>query len=107
MEGRFLSKDPPGVVGRPETPVPPGGLISEGIEQYVPAGYTFGELHDSFVGMATGAGLPDWLVNIPSMPTVYDLAVTVELLRSLGILEQPSLPEQETPCAGHGASGSW
>ncbi|MEW6429286.1 MAG: RHS repeat-associated core domain-containing protein [Thermodesulfobacteriota bacterium] len=98
---------PPGVVGRDRTIVPPQGNISEVIEQYVPAGYTFGEMHDSFVGMATSAGLPDWLVNIPSMPSVYNLAVTVELLRSLGILEQPSLPEQATPCEGHGASGSW
>ena len=53
----------PGVVGRPDTPVPPGGPVSEFIEQYVPAGYTFGELHDSFVGAATSAGFPDWLVD--------------------------------------------
>jgi RHS repeat-associated protein len=97
----------PGVVGRPGTPVPPRGTVSELIEQHVPAGYTFGELHDTFVDIATSAGLPDWLVNIPSMPSVYNIALTVEMLRSLGILEQPSLPEQATPCGGRGASGSW
>ena len=90
----------PGVVGRPGTPVPPRGTVSELIEQDVPAGYTFGELHDTFVDIATSAGFPDWLVNIPSMSSVYNIALIVEMLRSLGILEQPSPPEQATPCGG-------
>jgi RHS repeat-associated protein len=82
----------PGIVGRRGSIVEPGGLVSEIIENYVPAGYTFGEMHDAFVGTATSEGLPDWLVNIPS---VYIDATVVELLRSLGILEQPKEP---TPC---------
>ncbi len=86
----------PGVVGRPGTPVPPGGAVSELIEQNVPAGYTFGEMHDSFVGAATNAGFPDLLVNIPSMIPGYLVAVTTELLRSVGILDQPVPPAQQT-----------
>jgi RHS repeat-associated protein len=86
----------PGVIGRDNTMVPPGGPISECIEQYVPAGYTFGQLHDAFVGAATGAGFPDWLVNIPSMPSAYRQALITEVLRSLGILEQPSPLNEST-----------
>ena len=87
------------VVGREGIPFfEPGDLITQSVEDYVPAGRTFGELHDSFVGIATAAGLPDWLVNIPSMPTAYNAALTVEMLRSLGILEHPTPPEQTSPC---------
>jgi len=78
-----------GVVGRPGTPVEPGGTISNVIEERVPAGYTFGEMHDSFVEAATLAGVPDLIANVPSMPFVYVAAALKELLRSLGILEQP------------------
>lgn len=85
----------PGFVGRRDTIVPPGGSVSEFIEQKVPAGYTFGEMHDSFVDAATSTGLPDWLVNIPSMITVYEAAVTTEVLRSVGILDQPVPPVQQ------------
>ncbi len=78
-----------GTVGRPGTPVPPGGAVSEIIERYVPAGYTFGEMHDNYVGQASNAGMPELLINIPSMPRMYVAAVGVELMRSFGILEQP------------------
>jgi RHS repeat-associated protein len=88
----------PGVVGRRDTIVPPGGSVSEFIEQNVPAGYTFGQMHDAFVDIATSSGLPDWLINIPSMSFIYDKALFVEMLRTLEILEQPSPPEQVTPC---------
>lgn len=79
----------PGVVGRRDTPVPPRGPVSEFIEKYAPAGYTFGEIHDTYVDAATSAGFPDWLVNIPLLLPVYGVAQTVEVLRSLGFLEQP------------------
>jgi len=79
----------PGVVGRRGTPVPPHGLISEFIERNVLAGYTFGQIHDAYVGIATQRGEPDWKVNIPSMPFMYLAAQGVEILRSLGILSQP------------------
>lgn len=41
----------PGSVGRVETIVPPApeGRISDFVERYVPAGYTFGENHDNVV----------------------------------------------------------
>ena len=86
----------PGVIGRPGTPVPPGGTVSELIERNVPAGYTFGEMHDGFVDAATKAGLPDWLVNIPSMYPMYLTAEIVELLRTLRIIDQPKPTRQ--PC---------
>ncbi|MFZ5564795.1 MAG: RHS repeat domain-containing protein, partial [Thermodesulfobacteriota bacterium] len=86
------------VVGREKTPVPPGGPISQFIEDYVPAGRTFGEMHDAFVDIATSAGLPDWLINIPSMSFIYDKAIIVETLRTLDILDQPIPPEQVMPC---------
>jgi len=86
----------PGVVGRDRTFVPPQGNISEFIEQNVPAGYTFGEMHDSFVGAATNAGIPDLLINIPSMIPAYGAAVATEILRSVGILDQPAPPTQQT-----------
>ncbi|MDT8379657.1 MAG: RHS repeat-associated core domain-containing protein [Desulfotignum sp.] len=86
-------------VGRKNTIVPTGGRISRFIEYYVPAGYTFGQLHDMFVGNAVAAGLPDQLVNIPSMLPMYQLAQLIETLRSLRILEQPSpLAESVKKC---------
>ncbi|MBI9019938.1 MAG: RHS repeat-associated core domain-containing protein [Verrucomicrobia bacterium] len=87
-----------GVVGRPDTIVPPRGPISEFIERYLPAGYTFGQMHDSFVGWATMAGFPDWRVNKPSMYPMYWAAVAVEMLRAFEKLPQPSPPEEATPC---------
>ena len=66
--------------------------VSRFIEDYVPAGRTFGEMHDSFVNAATGAGIPDWLANIPSMTPTYAAAVGKEMLRTLGILDQPTPP---------------
>jgi hypothetical protein len=88
----------PGVVGRRDTPVPPRGPVSEFIEKYVPAGYTFGEMHDAFVDAATSAGFPDWLVNIPSMIPVYEAAKIVEMGRSLGFLDQPKPTAKPTLC---------
>ena len=86
----------PGQVGRERSIVPPApdGKVSNVIEQYVPAGYTFGNMHDGFVDWATGAGAPDWLVNIPSMPGMYGTAIITELLRSGGIINQPTPPEE-------------
>jgi RHS repeat-associated protein len=100
-EGLFWFRQPwqtDFVVGRENSPVVPGDPISRSIEDYVPAGRTFGEMHDSFVGAATNAGFPDWLVNIPSMGLMYQIALRVEMLRSLGIIEQPTPPTQLTPC---------
>jgi uncharacterized protein RhaS with RHS repeats len=38
------------IVGRADTVVPPGGPISSFIEQHVPAGRTWAEIHDPLVG---------------------------------------------------------
>jgi hypothetical protein len=64
----------------------------------VHAGYTFDEVHDAFVGMATNAGLPDWMVNIQSMIPMYMVAQYLELLRSVGIVEQPSPTNDMRKC---------
>lgn len=88
----------PGVVGRPGTPVPPGSAVSELIERNVPAGYTFGEMHDGFVDAATSVGIPDALANIPSMIPMLGLAIGTEVLRTLGILDQPKPRRQPAPC---------
>ena len=64
----------------------------------MPAGYTFGELHDGFVDAATGAGIPDLLANIPSMIPMFGVALGVEVLRTLEILDQPSPSVHPIPC---------
>lgn len=58
----------------------------------MPAGYTFGEAHDRFVEAATRGGIPGWLANIPSMIPTYVGALGKEVLRTLGILDQPAQP---------------
>src|SRR5574337_1435992 len=80
------------VVGRERSLVEPGDTISRFIEDYVPAGRTFGETHDAFVDAATRAGIPDPLANIPSMIPTYGGALGKEVLRTMGILEQPAQP---------------
>ena len=80
----------PGVVGRDGTIIPTRGLVSNFIEDHVPAGYTFGQIHDELVRhQRDGKGYPDWLVNIPTFGFAYTAAVGVEILRSLGKLDQP------------------
>jgi RHS repeat-associated protein len=86
------------VVGRERSPVEPGDLFSRLIEDYVPAGRTFGEMHDRFVDIATRAGIPDLLVNIPSMFPMYWTAQIIEDLRSIGVLKQPEPPMKPTQC---------
>ncbi len=40
----------------------------------------------------TRLGLPDVIVNVPTMPSAYATAVGLEILRSLGLLKQPAPP---------------
>lgn len=84
------------VVGRARSLVEPGGRISRFIEDYVPAGRTFGDLHDAFVDAATTVGVPFALANIPSMVPMYAVALVTEVLRTLGIIDQPTPPAQPT-----------
>jgi RHS repeat-associated protein len=77
----FKESDHDYKAGRPNTIIPEGPYgRGRYIDDYVPAGHTFASLHDSFVGMATSAGLPDWLVNKPSMLPLYIGAVVKELI---------------------------
>jgi len=87
----------PGVVGREGTIVPPApeGAVSEFIETKVPAGYTFGQLHDALVGGLTGNGYSDSLVNVQTMLPMFWMAQIVEMMRSAGILDQPQRPSLE------------
>jgi len=83
----FRPKNDPYVVGRDDSwLVIPGHGIGKFIDDYVPAGHTFGTLHDALVDMGLEAGLPDWLINIPTMPGMYVLAVGAELDNSLYML---------------------
>jgi RHS repeat-associated protein len=72
------------VVGREGSNlVATGKGVGKFIDNYVPAGHTFGTLHDSLVDMGTEAGLPDWLINVPTMPGMYALAFYIEANNSL------------------------
>jgi RHS repeat-associated protein len=71
------------IVGRPGTLVRPGMDIGKFLEDYVPAMHTMGRFHDALVDMGLELGLPDLLINIPTMPGVYIIAVEAELLNSL------------------------
>jgi RHS repeat-associated protein len=76
--------DPNYVVGRENSGlVEPGKGIGKFIDDYGPAGHTFGTLHDALVDMGLSIGLPDWLINIPTMPGMYVIAVGTELDNSL------------------------
>jgi len=81
---------PPGdpyAAGREGTIVEPGpNGIGKYIDDYVPAGHTFAQMHDALVDKGTGAGLPDWLVNIPTIALVYGSAVYKEAQRSIADL---------------------
>lgn len=62
-------------VGRPGTIVPPGGVISTFIENKVGSGYTFGDVHDSWVKNLTDEGVPDIIANIPTMLPAYTYSI--------------------------------
>jgi len=71
------------VVGRERHElVPTGGAISRFIEHWVPAGRTFGEMHDQFVNDLKSMGAHDWYANIPTMHPVYIWALQKETVRT-------------------------
>lgn len=74
----FRPADHPYVAGRKDSIVEPGKGLGKFIDDYVPAGHTFGSLHDPAVDAYLKAGYPDWLVNIPTMPSYYWEAVVNE-----------------------------
>lgn len=60
------------VVGRNGHPVVyPGGGISKAIEHCVPAGRTFGLVHDAKVDELRAQGVSDLRANVPTMPAAY------------------------------------
>lgn len=90
----FRPTSHPYVVGREGSDlVEPGKGIGKFIDDYVPAGHTFGTLHDALVDTGHEIGLPDWLINTTTMPGVYVLAVNNEISNSLRKLlgEKPLL----------------
>jgi RHS repeat-associated protein len=64
----------------------PGGGVGGFIDNHVPAGHTFGAMHDSAVGNMRSNGIPDWIANVPSMPGIYMAAVLREIVNSVGKL---------------------
>ena len=66
----------------------PGGPISRFIEQCVPAGRTFGKIHDDRYDEMISKGVPEWRANIPTMPGAYLDAVRQETGNSLLQLER-------------------
>lgn len=49
------------------------------LEDQWPAFHTFGVNHDRLVGFLTGAGLPDLLVNVPTMGVVLIASIYQEV----------------------------
>jgi len=80
----FRPDNHPYTVGRDGTIVPDGkGEIGGFLDDYGPAWHTTGYYHDALVGAATEMGIPDWLINIPTIPFVYSFSVGVEIGNSL------------------------
>ena len=79
----FRPADHPYVVGRKDSIVEPGKGFGKFIDNYVPAGHTFGSLHDAGVNAYLNEGYPDWLVNIPTMPSYYWEALVNETADSI------------------------
>ena len=84
----FRPPSEPYVVGRPGTLVEPGEWLGKFIEDYVPAMHTLGIFHDQLVDMGVSVGLPDWLINIPTMPGMYVIAVETELYNNFDEIRQ-------------------
>ncbi len=80
----FRPQDHPYKVGRPGTIVPEGkGEIGGYLDDYGPAWHTTGYYHDLLVETATLYGIPDTLINIPTIPIVYVFSVGVEIGNSI------------------------
>lgn len=79
----FRPVDHPYVVGRKDSIVEPGKGVGKFIDDHVPAGHTFGSLHDAAVDVYLKEGYPDWLVNIPTMPSYYWEAIVNETTDSI------------------------
>jgi len=74
--------DEPYKVGRKDTIIPEGQGAGAFLDDYWPGAHTLGVHHDAFVDYMTTSGFPDILINIPSMPIIYGLALTEEIIKS-------------------------
>ena len=88
LEGALFGPGPGepeiGEVGRPGSLVESGGFIATVIENFIPGGYTFGQVHDRVVGELLDQGFPDLIANVPTMPLAYAYALTDELAGFFG-----------------------
>ena len=55
----------------------PGGWFLAPLEDWSPNVHRFGLIHDAWVDSLTAKNYPDWIVNIPTMPTAYTFALTL------------------------------
>jgi hypothetical protein len=86
---RFHSPDGTHPFGRPGTIVPPGGRFGTFAENNVGSGYTFADNHDTGVHRLTDeCGLPDPLVNIPTMVPIYFYSIIKDI---------SEIPEHDRP----------
>jgi RHS repeat-associated protein len=81
----FRPDDHDYTVGRDNTLVPDGrGERGGYLDDYGPAWHTTGYFHDAWVNKATKDwGLPDGLVNIPTIPYVYVFSFFYETINSV------------------------
>lgn len=87
-------------IGREGTIVPPGRWIGKVIDDYAPGGHTFGNRHDAFVGKMQDIGVPDFLINIPSMPFVFVEAEVEEIIKSPFRIVDALLPDKKPSKVG-------
>ena len=80
--GWFRPDGHPYEAGRTGTFIEEGKGTGKFIDNYVPAGHTFSTNHDNFVDYAIRNGVPDLIVNIPSMLPIYLYSVGQELLNT-------------------------
>jgi len=74
-------------LGRPGTPIPPGGIISRFLVKYIPGMYPFAKMHDGFVGyMEQQKYIPDIAYNIPSMVPTFVVAVFAEAVKTVAYI---------------------
>ena len=76
---RWPAPGAPDTVGRPGTVVPSGGRLGTFIQDHVGSGWEFGNNHDQLVGTVTDWGVPDPIINIPSMLPVYLYSIASDM----------------------------
>lgn len=71
-------------LGRDGSIIEPNGVVGKFLSDFGPAMHTMSQNHDAFVDYMVGCrGLPDFLVNIPTIPMFYVAAVFQEIINSI------------------------